>query len=374
MPTSQLRCKWQANAKRSHVRIAGSRLVFLTRHEGCVIIAHLIVKDVFLMRVLVSSFLILLPSFTTVLAQDLTAFKDTYEKQMEVIVLEHGVRIGQLNDTFNKSLSALSEGATKAGNLDRVKEVMLAIERFSASHSLTGEEVKDSSYDLKQLQIAYMQDAERLETSKARKILTLTRKYDAALAKLQSHLTKQKKLDDATAVQNERKSARSRKEFLESKSLMAANQENNKTSALSLKSPPLSRPLPVECRMPKDVRAVVETLTRGAKVNTNRDYNFKEVDLELSDMQFLQLPHGVHVDYKIKASSAASLYLLVYDNGEAARYEKEGWVRTNLTVKINWTTPSFIVLSRNVKRSGYIRIRSLPWINPIVVSEQLKIK
>ena len=72
----------------------------------------------------VSAVLILLVCSSGLFAADLKTYKATYEKEMGSIVLENGVRVSTLNESYKKALSRLNSQVTKAGDLVRIKAVM----------------------------------------------------------------------------------------------------------------------------------------------------------------------------------------------------------------------------------------------------------
>jgi hypothetical protein len=153
----------------------------------------------------VSLSLLLLLTITTVLfAQDLKTYRAIYDKQMGGIAVEHGTSIAELDESYGKALNGLNDRVTRAGNLIGIKAVIAEIERFSAVKTVTPPDAKDSSPDLKSMQLRYVQTLDSLHSVKAKKIIALTSKFDTALAKLQKSLAQQRRLDDATAVMGER--------------------------------------------------------------------------------------------------------------------------------------------------------------------------
>lgn len=55
---------------------------------------------------------------TALLAADINTYRDTYDKQMEEIVLTHGANIIKLNQSYENSLNDLKTQATKGESED----------------------------------------------------------------------------------------------------------------------------------------------------------------------------------------------------------------------------------------------------------------
>ena len=173
-----------------------------------------------------SAVLVLLTCATTLLASDLKTYKATYEKEMESIILGRGVTVSQLNESYSKSLKDLSDRATNAGDLDKVRAVMAETERFAKENTVLSGDAKDSSPDLKRAQLAYLQNMTGLKSAQARKIMGLVSKYDSALGRLQISLTKEKKFDDALSVQNERKAVAASENVVSATATLLASRES----------------------------------------------------------------------------------------------------------------------------------------------------
>jgi hypothetical protein len=177
------------------------------------------------MKNFVSALLVLLACSGVLIASDVKTYKATYDKEMGYIVVEHGMSVSKLNESYSKLLDKLSERATGAGDLDKVRAVMAEIERFTNEKTIQSAKAKDSSPDLKRAQLSYLQNMKSLKATQARRIMALVSKYDSALGRLQTSLTKQKKLDDAFAVQNERKAVASSGDVVSAKGVLLESQK-----------------------------------------------------------------------------------------------------------------------------------------------------
>ncbi len=182
--------------------------------------------------------LVLLVASSILLAADLETFRATYDKQRGEIMFEHGSKILKLNESYSKSLNNLSERATGAGDLDKARAIMAETERFAKEKTVTRQTAETSSPDLKKVQLAYLQNIQNMESVKAKKIVTLVSQYDSALGKLQSSLTRQKKLDDALAVQNERTTVAASDDVASARAVLSPKKRERKAEAArDLKKP-----------------------------------------------------------------------------------------------------------------------------------------
>ena len=183
-----------------------------------------------------AALLFLFMSSAVLLSADLKTYQTTYEKEMEAIVLEHVMGLTKLNESYQNALNSLHKGVMQAGDLLKIKAVMAESERFITSKSVTADNAKDSSPDLKKIQLFYLQHLESMENGRARNVITLTSKYDSALAALQRSLAQRSKLDDATAVMTEIERIGISDEVVGARALLIKNQEKPKSSAFSPKT------------------------------------------------------------------------------------------------------------------------------------------
>lgn len=146
---------------------------------------------------------LLLICATFVSATDLATYKSSYEKQMEGIVLAHGMKAADLRQQYAKALNALLETVKKAGDLDKTTAVMKEIARFGDEKEMPKE--LPVLLDIQNIQAAYTKQAFGFEVEKANKIILLSSKYDQVLEVRQRSLVSSSKLDEAKAVQAERK-------------------------------------------------------------------------------------------------------------------------------------------------------------------------
>lgn len=155
------------------------------------------------MKKFVSTVLILFVYSTVLFAADLKTYQATYHKQMADIGVSHGMKMTKASHQYTKDLDSLLSKAKKAGDLDKTTAVMDEIKRFGDEKSMPAK--ASSILDIQSLQSAYTKLASISESDKARKIVSLTTKYEKALDGLQKKLVRSSELDDAKAVQAERK-------------------------------------------------------------------------------------------------------------------------------------------------------------------------
>lgn len=134
---------------------------------------------------------------------DLKSHRATYEKELETIVLSHGMQMTELHQEYIKALDSLLAKVKASGDLDRTTAVMQEIDRFRKDKQMP--EKLSSVLDVQQLQTAYAKQASSREIEKTQRLVRLSSGYDQALERLQRTLVSSSKLDDAKEVQNERK-------------------------------------------------------------------------------------------------------------------------------------------------------------------------
>lgn len=149
---------------------------------------------------IISSFFIL--SAYSVLAAEFTSYRETYEKTLEGIVIEYGLKANGIIDQYKKALDVLLTRVRSTGNLEKTTGVMAEIERCKQDGAVS----QDTSNvpELETLRRSYAELVSSCNEIKSRRIVLLVRQYDAALDRLQKNLVQSGKLEDATVVQNER--------------------------------------------------------------------------------------------------------------------------------------------------------------------------
>ena len=173
------------------------------------------------MKTFASAVLVLFACSTSLLASDLKTYKATYDKQMEAIVLGHGMKTSQLGQSYTKALGALLTKVKAAGDLDKSTATMDEIKRFSEEQGMPSK--ASSVLDIQNLQTSYTKQASVSDATKAQKVVFLAAKYDQALEGLQKSLVSSDNFDDAKAVQAERKRVKESKTYADARKHITAH-------------------------------------------------------------------------------------------------------------------------------------------------------
>jgi formylglycine-generating enzyme required for sulfatase activity len=172
-------------------------------------------------------------STVVVQAADLKSYKDVYDNNLEEIVLGHGPRLAELGQQYLKSLEALRAKVQGDGDLEKTKAVMAEIEKFQKDKNVAADSTVP---EIRKLQAAAAKQMSDMEMDKARKVTTLATQYDAALERLQKELTKAGKLDEATAIQEERNKVKN-SDYLLSASRVAATMPGKESTTDTAEKP-----------------------------------------------------------------------------------------------------------------------------------------
>lgn len=62
-------------------------------------------------------------------------YRDKYEKSLDTIVVEHGIKMDNLGQQYTRALDSLLGEVKKSGNLDETTSVLDEIERFRIRES-----------------------------------------------------------------------------------------------------------------------------------------------------------------------------------------------------------------------------------------------
>ncbi len=169
---------------------------------------------------------------------DLATAKLQYDNAITAI---HSTRVEaekNLAGQYTNALSTLQIKAQSDGDLDKVKAILAEKTRFETEHSSPA--AQPSVTELKNLADALNRRLREIGMKEAADILKQTQQYDATLAALQKDLTKQGKIDDASAVQDERKKLAETQNIKEAKAALAATAATPATSQI----PPVFAEIP----------------------------------------------------------------------------------------------------------------------------------
>ena len=151
------------------------------------------------------------------LAADLTTYKEAYEKALKDIGLRYEMKMSALGQQYAISLDNLLSTVKSAGDLNKTEAVMAEIKRFGKENEMPKR--LSAVLEIQKLQSAYNKYASALGADRAKGIVAVTSQYDQTLEQLQRSLVSAGQLDDARAIQDERKRAVTSDEYRTAKVL-----------------------------------------------------------------------------------------------------------------------------------------------------------
>jgi hypothetical protein len=174
-------------------------------------------------------------------AKDLATYEATYAREMEAIILSHGMNMTELSQQYTTTLDTVLAKVKRAGDLDDTTAVMEEIKRFGKEKSMP--DTSASLPDMQNLQSRFTKQVTLYEVNKAKRIITLTTKYDHALERLQRNLVSSSELDAAKSVQEERRRAQDTTAHQEAKAFLATMVVTQRPSPRRSQSrmPPVTR-------------------------------------------------------------------------------------------------------------------------------------
>lgn len=181
-------------------------------------------------RVLIATLLLVAP-VALLNAADFKTYKDVYDKNMEEILLSRAPQDMELKQEYGKALDTLKAKVQGEGDLEKTKAVMAEIEKFQKDKNVPSVPSESALPEIKKLQTASAKQMADFEMDKARKVITLVTQYDAALDRLQKDFTKAGKIDEATAVQEERNKVKSSDYFVAAGRIIASVQPRENLAA-----------------------------------------------------------------------------------------------------------------------------------------------
>jgi formylglycine-generating enzyme required for sulfatase activity len=184
-------------SKMNHIKID------LTRDDN--IYYEYIMKDLVLPKVIR---LLVLMGLMPVWADDLKTFREAYEKSSADILQSANPEFGDLQQKYKKALEAMKTTVQNQGDLVKTKAVIAEIDRFQKEKSQPATLNENELPVIKAYQVAYVKQYAKLETDLTLKLGALTVKYEQDLDRLQKEMVKAGKLDEATAVLEEREKAK----------------------------------------------------------------------------------------------------------------------------------------------------------------------
>ncbi|MBT3193302.1 MAG: LamG domain-containing protein [Verrucomicrobia bacterium] len=154
------------------------------------------------MKRIITSLAVVLLATGLASGKDLAFYKATYDNEMEVIVLSHGMQMSSSAKQYTDSLRMLLSQVKKAGDLAQYDAVDAEIRRFQRDRAMP--DTPSAVTAIQTLQTRYTEQATRHTAEKDKKVTTLTQQYDKALGRLQKKLVASGNIDEARALQEER--------------------------------------------------------------------------------------------------------------------------------------------------------------------------
>ena len=181
----------------------------------------------------------------SVFSQDLKSYQEMYRKNSDALKQGFQPKFDALQQQYRKSLEELKTSAQNQGDLLRTKAATAEFDRFLKEKSMPAATDMSAVPDIKALQTAYVKQFTVLDVELSASLGALTVKYDQALDRLQIELTKADKLDEATAVLEERNKAQeSVKAFAEKKAALKALPTPNSADKEASQKNPTAKVLP----------------------------------------------------------------------------------------------------------------------------------
>lgn len=136
-----------------------------------------------------------------------------------------------LSNQYTNTLHSLRVRAQNAGDLDTVKQLIAEKARFDAERRAPV--AQPALPELRNLALALGRRLREIEVKEATDTIRQAQQYEATLSALQTALTRQGKIDEASAVQNERKALAASETYLQAKATIAEAPSPAKPRALS---------------------------------------------------------------------------------------------------------------------------------------------
>lgn len=134
------------------------------------------------------------------------------QRWLEGAMEGHRSAFGPLNENYRNALKRLLEAQSAAGRLETAVQVQQEIERFGSGaevdEALMRQRMEDSFPDLRRLQATYLNERARIANSQRQGVAEVLREYERRLAQLQTDLTRNRELEAALKVSEEREKLR----------------------------------------------------------------------------------------------------------------------------------------------------------------------
>ena len=171
-----------------------------------------------------------MPSFVWAEAPGLASVKFEYESQTAGVYSTGLAERRSLAEKYTNALHSLQVKAQQAGDLDRVKVFLAEQDRFARERTAPAAGRGAMGAELENLFSSMGQNMRNIAVKEAKDVLKLSSAYDASLESLQKELTKAGKIEQAIAVQEERKTLASSADVRAAKEALASGTTANPAS------------------------------------------------------------------------------------------------------------------------------------------------
>lgn len=164
-------------------------------------------------------------------AADLATTKFQYDAGITAI---HSARLEAertLSSQYTNTLHTLRIRAQNAGDLDTVKQLLAEKARFDGERCAPA--APPALPDLRKLAEALRKRLREIEVTEATDTIRQAQQYDVTLSALQTSLTRQGKIDEASTVQDERKALAASETYLQAKATLAQSSSPAKPQTLA---------------------------------------------------------------------------------------------------------------------------------------------
>lgn len=272
-----------------------------------------------------------------------------------------------LISAYTNDLEAIRARAQQAGDLAKLKAVMAEAARAAGAQTLP-----DACPDVPEINPIVGEYGARLrdlDLRRAKEIAELAGEYDKRLEALQRRLTQEGKIEEATAVQDERNVAAEAEPVKTARALVAEQQAAQQ--AKSAATPAVASGIPLAQGTPTSGFAAVGVFTNGAKAYSNRNYVWLDIPSKLGASRFVMIAGGAQEQICLKVTKAGRMLLGVSE--QIAESDKD-YLRNN-----HWkqTDSEFFYSTNPIKTRmfvfekqvlpGQLVLPRLGWGSPIVL-------
>lgn len=145
----------------------------------------------------------------TIHAKDLATYQKQFQATLDKVGEDNPTLLKRLKDGYAERLAAIKQEVQSDGDLDKLKAVQQELSRFEKDQSFPKEDAELID-EIALLANRCHEYIANLQLENAKSVVALAERYDQTLEGLQRELTRGGKIEEASAVQEERKSIETR--------------------------------------------------------------------------------------------------------------------------------------------------------------------